>query len=67
VDKLFAPILSKVYGLSLGKPYEWINKHITPAKNIELLTILWKLNDLPELLKNLQDLIATVKAVGGEQ
>lgn len=67
IAKLFGPILSRVYSISLGKSHEWINQYITPAKNLELLTVLWKLNDLPELLKNLQDLIATVKTVGGGQ
>lgn len=54
---LLTPVLVKIYAITLGKPETWIDKNVVFLKNLELFRIIWNKNDLPEILKNLLDLV----------
>lgn len=54
---LLTPVLVKIYSITLGKPETWIDKNVVFLKNLELFRIIWSKNNVPEILKNLLDLV----------
>lgn len=52
IMKVLGTVINDVFAITLNKPREWVDKHITLGRRITLAKIIWDVNDLSEISKN---------------
>jgi hypothetical protein len=56
-------LLLKIYGVVTSEDKEWINNNMTMSQEINLLTAIFKTNDIKELVQNFTTALTLVKSL----